>query len=318
MIGGVYALIDGGLKQELPCIGQIDCGGYLLYAGRVNEIHGEPGAGKSNIAIAIAKGLIDRGRTVLFIDPEDNLNGIGGRFLSFGTDRHQLLHELKYLHDPDPEEILKAARWVKANPVDLVILDGLAEMLAAQGLSESEPADILPFFRRYVRPFTDAGAAVLITDHVTKDGESRGRWSRGSGAKLGRYDGAVFELKVRQPYSPGQPGSVILKVAKDRCGGVGPVGKTIAEISFAPGGNEGETLVSVQQVSEDTFLPTALMEKVVKYLKQHPDAGKRDLRRLGRAQYVDAAIDALIQQKKLREIPGGSGKSTKFELLNDE
>ena len=89
---------------------------------------------------------------------------------------------------------------------ELVILDGLAEALAAEGLNEDKVAEVLSFFRRRLRPFAELGTAVLVSDHVSKSTENRGRWPRGSGAKLGRYDGVSYAAELAMPYSPAQAG----------------------------------------------------------------------------------------------------------------
>ena len=70
------------------------------------------------------------------------------------------------------------------------------EALAAEGKDENEVGDVLTFFRERLRPFPEAGAAVLIAYHVTKSTETRGRWARGSGAKLARYDAFARSLSL--------------------------------------------------------------------------------------------------------------------------
>jgi len=41
--------IENGCQPELPTIADVGLDKCLLYAGRMNEIHGEPGTGKSNV-----------------------------------------------------------------------------------------------------------------------------------------------------------------------------------------------------------------------------------------------------------------------------
>lgn len=76
---------------------------------------------------------------------------------------------------------------------------------------------------------------------VTKSAETRGRWARGSGAKMRRYNGACCEIVLGESYTPTKPGNVRLKISKDRNGGVGAIGATAFELHFAPkdfGGTE--------------------------------------------------------------------------------
>lgn len=173
-------------------------------------------------------------------------------------------------------------------------LDGLAEALAAECKDENNPIDVLTFFRERMRPFTKNGVAVLIADHVTKSTETRGRWARGSSAKLGRYDGASYSAELMQGYSPVVGGKVRLRVSKDRNGGVGPCGQIGAEITFTPLGGDRTDVAFEEPVDGKPFKPTAIMAKVCEHLASWPNASKNDLRRLGKSQYVDQAIDELV------------------------
>ena len=291
------AIIADGLKAEKPTICEALPGLCLLYKGRVNAAHGEPSVGKTNINLCIASQIMRGGGAVLFLDPEDNPAGIASRFLSLGGREEDLLERFRYVHNPEPEEFSGLHEWAKENPPELVVLDGLAEALASEGYNEDVAGDILQFFRERIRPFADAGAAVLISDHVTKSKDGQGRWARGSGAKLGRYDGASYEVRLMTPYSPEIPGSVRLVVAKDRCGGVGPMGAEVADLVFAHD-EDGNMSVSFQPPAakeRKEFVPTAIMEKISRFIEQAGDASKRDLRGLGKHEYVDQAVCKLVE-----------------------
>ena len=138
---------------------------------------------------------------------------------------------------------------------------------------------------------------MLISDHVSKSSEERGRWARGSGAKLGRYDGVSYNIGLIEAYAPGHAGAVKLTVAKDRNGGVGRVGQTIAEVHFTPD-SDNRTLVSFRMPEglEGAFRPTAIMRKIVTYLQERNEATARDLRTLGKSQAVDLACQLLQEE----------------------
>lgn len=68
-------LIDSGLEPERPTIAEILPCRPLLYACRLNEIHSEPGLGKTNIALSIARCVIEDGGHVIWLDPEDTPAG---------------------------------------------------------------------------------------------------------------------------------------------------------------------------------------------------------------------------------------------------
>lgn len=305
--------INGEVEQEIPTIGSIEGGGFCIYAGRQNEIHAEPSVGKTNVELAIVKDVLEKGDDVLFIDPEDTPRGIVNRLRQFGTSPEDIRRGFHYVQDPTPEELTACIRWNETHNVKVVILDGLAEALAGFGYNEREEKDVLKFFRLYTRPFADAGAAVLISDHVVKDNDSRGRWSRGSGAKMGRYDGVSFEARLVQAYAPGVPGKVKLVVAKDRNGGVGQKGHCPAEILFEP--FENGTRVRIIEPEQKGFQPSALMEKVSRAIEADPNISARSLRKLGKAEYVDLAINNLNKTGYLRVHNLGSGKKTEYTLL---
>ncbi len=230
-IGGI---LDSGYHRELPTIGRIQGGGCLLYPGRLNEIHAEPSVGKTNVALAIAAEVLTDGGVVVFVDPEDNPAAITARLAGMGAPEAAMRSRFRYLHDPDRVQVQRAQRWAARQSPALVIVDGVADLISSSGRSERDESDILAFFREYLRPFAGSGAACLISDHVAKDSDSAGLWPRGSGAKLGRYDGAVYLATLKEPYAPGIPGKIRLQIAKDRNGGVGPKHATAAWVEIDP------------------------------------------------------------------------------------
>jgi hypothetical protein len=251
----------------------------------------------------------------MILDPEDTPPGFAGKLASFGLTAAELSEKVSYLHNPTPDEIRAAQRWATTEKYDLVVYDGLAEILAAEGLSEDSPLDLLPFFRNRIRPFAEAGAAILMSDHVVKNPEAQGRWARGSGAKLGRYDGISYSLKLGEAYSPDVAGFVRLVISKDRPGGIGVVGQLVAELHFAPSGNGTTRIEWKQPVAKDDFMPTVLMEKIRRRLTIDPSASLRDLRSLGNSDYVDQAIVKLEELGYVRVIRRGQRRATSFELL---
>lgn len=292
--------IENGCEPERPTVADVGLESCLFYAGRINEIHGEPGTGKSNVAIAASIEVMKSGGLVLYIDPEDTPAGFTRRCLQFGATRDDLVHRCRYLHNPMPDDITTTQRWAATHRPTLVVLDGMAESMGAEGYNEDKAPEVIQFIRDRIRPFAElAGAAVLISDHVAKSSEDRGRWARGSGAKLGRYDGVSYGISLIEAYAPGQAGAVKLTVAKDRNGGVGPTGRSVAEVLFAPG-DGGRTNVSFRlPEAAGSFRPTVVMSKIVAHLKEHGEASKRDLRKLGKSQTVDTAIDLLREENQI-------------------
>lgn len=290
---------DGTLEPIRPTLAEVLPGVFLLYAGRTNSIHGEPSVGKTNVLLCQAKPILEAGGIVLFIDPEDTPQGIATRARLLGITADEITR-LIYVQNPTPEDYALAHEWAATHKPAAVMLDGLAEALAAEGKDENTPADVLAFFRERTRPFADLGAAVVVADHVVK-GEGNKRFARGSGAKLGSYNGVVYEVTLGEAYSPTKEGFVRLKVAKDRNGGVGAMNAPVAELHFAPA-PDGTTIAFWQTPPEPgSFRPTVIMEKIVKHLQTFKEDTKLGVRGAipSKTEVVLKAIEILIDEGKV-------------------
>jgi hypothetical protein len=186
--------------------------------------------------------------------------------------------------------------------------------MAAEGHDENEPRDVLQFFRERLRPLCRAGAAVVVTDHVVKSAEGRGRWSRGSGAKIGDYDGVSYEARLVEAYTPTKDGKVSLVVSKDRNGGVGPTHRVVYDIGIAPS-EAGTNFAFTIADQEGKWRPTHLMEKVCEELEKNPLASQKELRKLGKAERIDQAMDALEEDGFIRVERPGRPHPNRYHLV---
>lgn len=300
-------LFEGDYSPEVPTVGEVLPGRCALYAGRLNSLHGEPSAGKSNIALSIAAAVAGAGGVVVYLDPEDTAKGLVNRAVGLSLDPAAIGANVRYLPNPDVPHYQAVAAWAKEGKPTLVVLDGLAEALAAEGLSEDKAADVLMFFRLRMRPLMESGAAVLVVDHVSKSSDNRGRWARGSGAKMGRYDGVVYGVELGKAYAPGVEGYVRLRISKDRHGGAGPQGKVAFEVSF--GAKEGEGTALEWRVPEESgkFRPTTIMGKIRERLSSGP-ACNADLRKLGKTEAAVKALEILEEEGEIESFEEGRKK----------
>ena len=199
LFADLASLWKSGLKPEVPTIARVNDWLALFYKGRINEMHSEPGIGKTNVAMTAVIAELRLGMDIIYFDPEDTPLGFLNRLVGLGfelTDEN--IERIHYLHDPSPDDINAAIKFAEANRerISLVIYDGLAEGMAGEDLDEDKAGDVLKFLRKRLRPFAELGAAVVILDHVTKDANGRGRFSRGSGAKIGHYDGVTYSIRL--------------------------------------------------------------------------------------------------------------------------
>lgn len=279
-----------------------DDGQALIYPGLTHWLMGEPGKGKSWLALhAVAEVLGDDG-VAMYLDWEGNRRIVGSRLRALGVSADVASERLLYLRPPAIDRVRSAALAGEARRRDvrLVVCDGVAKALARQGLNEDKAPEVLAWLELVVNPLAEAGAAVLMLDHVTKDRDGRGMWARGSGAKLGEVSGAAWLVVPRQGFSRHQGGRIDLLQAKDREGYVAADGSIVASVAFMPsdGGNSLSVRVRAPE-SAGEFRPTGYMERVSRALEGLPDGiSSNALCKVvrGRRDVVLAALDVLVSE----------------------
>lgn len=272
----------------------------LLYAGRIHVFQAEPTAGKTWIALLAVLELLDLGATVVYLDLEDTDAGILGRLLALGATAEQLVNQFALVRPHGPLGELELAdleqRALAANP-DLVIIDGVAEALANDGLDENDNIEVVTWVNRVPKRIAAAtGAAVVLLDHVSKSKEDRGRWARGAGAKLGAVDGAAYELRVIEPFSRDHAGHIRLLVAKDRPGAVGPTGSTAANAYIEPTAHGAVVRIRLEPPSDDEAdgKPTFVMTEISRWLATNGPAPEMDVAQVHRRFKGHAVKQAIV------------------------
>jgi hypothetical protein len=215
-------VLDGTYQVPEPTVGKRDDGVGLFYPGRVHSVIGESEGGKTWFALLAVCSELAAGRSVVFIDFEDDAPGVVGRLLALGADRTTIAQRFAYIR---PEESLLAGfnRTEIATAMhdlrpSFVPVDGVTEGMALHGMELKDNTDVAKFGRLLLRPLAEYGAAVATLDHVTKDRESRGRYAIGGVHKLNGLNGAQYVLENRTPFGIGMTGKTTVRVAKDRPG----------------------------------------------------------------------------------------------------
>lgn len=265
-----------------PEVGAVEGGKPLLYAGKSHSIAGEPGRGKSTLAIYLHLLEAREGRASLLIDYEKELGDFLSKLRSMGCtkDEASLIYyqrvkgDLRGRRSEDgPTRVKVLADFVGGAGVVLVSLDSLGRSLAAANLDENLSNDVRRWYDAVAQPLMEAGATVLLIDHVVKPpmqakGFAKARtWAKGSGAKLEVITGAAFGADTKKPFSREQAGWMSVDCVKDNNGGH-TEGRTVAELHVTP---EGEGLMNVElrfpkpSVDGDgKFWPTSLMTKAAR------------------------------------------------------
>jgi hypothetical protein len=211
----------GTLVLPTPTVGIItgtDLG--LFYEGRVNGLAGESGSGKGWIAFATAVEQMKLGRDFYYLDFEDSpalamlrlINGLG-------TDPALLKGRMHYIHPREHTlaEIAAFVERVRATPNALVVIDSTGESIGQSGRAQNIDEEVAGWFQELPHPLSEAGATVVLIDHLVKSPEG-GLWPSGSQRKRAAITGTQLIVEVVDAPSTDDDGMVILKVAKDRHG----------------------------------------------------------------------------------------------------
>lgn len=317
-VGDVEAALAAGLEPvDADFLTRTD-GLNLLYAGKMHVFQAEPSTGKTWLALQASAEVLELGGSVVYLDWEDTLHGILGRLLALGAHADSVRSRFKYAQPAGAfgaaERTVVADLLETMNP-DLVVLDGVAEALARDGLSEDKASDVVTWGEKLPRWITRTGAAVVMLDHVAKDKESQGRWARGSGAKLAMIDGAAYVLRSTSGFSRVRSGGMRIVIAKDRPGGVGAIGDTAAMVSIEPHADGARVVVKVEpdnaaKRTSDPFRPTSLMARVSRELEEAKTPltarAVRTLIHSDKPKFVSEAISRLIAEGYVRTAKQGS------------
>ena len=279
-----------------PALLTRDDGETLLYARRFNSIFGEPGGGKSWVALmAIIAAIRENGRVVLW-DFEDRPQTTAERLHAMGASDVAESPNLVYVTPGMAEDelaMLDLAKWLNNPGPGLIVIDS-AEAAGAP----SDGAPVLLWLEQFVNRFLRKNIGVLVVDHVAKRREDRPKGQIGSQRKLAAVDGAALYVSG-QVWSKSTAGTIRLRVDKDRPGDLpSRAGKVAAEIKGTPDGNGGLTYaIGVMEETTEDADPTF---GILQALSDAQPQGVRTHRKLreavkGRSKDIQAAIEDLLE-----------------------
>jgi hypothetical protein len=204
----------------------------ILYKGMVHAWHGEPGAGKTLLALWAALRVMRDGRPVLYLDEEGSARTVAERMAGMEADPGLLDKFFHYFQSPGvtlSRESVSSMLFtaMEVGPA-LVVFDSWVDFLALNGLNENDSVDVTRWVLTVAYPLRELGAAILLLDHVNKDGSGKG--GRGSSAKLAKLD-AGYKLVKNADYDRQGMGKVTLTRDKDRPAALE------RSLSFAVGGD---------------------------------------------------------------------------------
>jgi hypothetical protein len=292
-------IVAGNYTPETAQYLLVEGGQPLLYPGRVHSIFGEPGGGKTWIALYAIAERLQADQPVLLIDWEDSPQGTTTRLLQLGCTPDQLTlldyrNPISGLWQGWPAIDVDTAAWV------LVVIDSTGEAMAAAGIKSNDDTPVAEWMALAKR-LARTGASVLLLDHVPKNVDNRDM-EIGSQRKQAAITGASYRCDTVTSPAKGRDGLLKLIVRKDRLGNRSK-GSTAAEVHIdeAHGPLRIELRISEAQAATERgerFRPTILMEKVSRWLEFHPGASRRTIEKevTGNGPAIRAAIDILLEE----------------------
>jgi len=321
----VAALLAGGLDPVLPTMLARSDGQCLVYPGRTHAFNAEPEAGKSWLAMVACAHAMTTGGHVAYLDFESDGGSVLERLVALGVTHELLTERFHYVRPDEPLTAAARARLldvVHQHTPDLVVIDGVAEVMALNGWDEASNTDSAAFLTSLPRLLEREGCAVVMIDHVVKAAKDQGRYARGAGHKLAGLSGAAYKLEVIKPFGRGLVGRARITVTKDRPGWVrrGAPMSRVGEFELASSadGTAVEARLLAPSAAADgsnPFRPTGYMERVSKALEELADTGEAvtlaQIRKIvsGKAAVIDKAVECLVEEGFVERVPGSRSNS---------
>ena len=289
-------LASGIELPPTPTVFQREDGQGLFYRGAVNDLHGEPGCGKSMIAQIATAQELKADRDVIYIDYEDSARNVVKRLLLLGVSGEQIIGHLHYVRpSAKPSSPTSLGGWHEtldyADTATLAIIDGVTSCLAYAGLDSNSGDDIAAWYNTMPRLISACGPAVVLIDHVVKSKDNRGRYAGGSMQKLALIDGISYSVDMTKPVGKGVRGTIVIKSGKDRISEI----EEHCAVSWSSNGSHLREAARIEINSTDPKLmrvtiarpnmmpsdettrqrglerPTGLMEKISRIVENAPE-----------------------------------------------
>lgn len=289
-------LASGVELPPTPTVFQREDGQGLFYRGAVNDLHGEPGCGKSMIAQIAAAQELKSSHDVIYIDYEDSARNVVKRLLLLGVTGEQIVAHFHYVRpSAKPSSPTSLGGWREtldyADTATLAIVDGVTSCLAYAGLDSNSGDDIAAWYNTMPRPISACGPAVVLIDHVVKSKDNRGRYAGGSMQKLALIDGISYSVDMTKPVGKGVRGTIVIKSGKDRISEI----EEHCAVSWSSNGSHLREAARIEINSTDPKLmrvtiarpnmmpsdettrqrglerPTGLMEKISRIVENAPE-----------------------------------------------
>jgi len=288
-----------GIGVPAPELWERTDGLRMLYRGRLHWFYGPAESCKSWAALEAGRVVLEAGGRVLWIDFEDDENGIVDRLKALCVSGDVIHERFTYLR-PDEPLATRDGRFTAGNtdlaelleraPFDLAVIDGVTEAMVTESLDLRDNADVARWIRRLPKRLSATGAAVICIDHVPKssdDDGGRSRFAIGGQHKLAGLSGASYRFDTARTFARAlgaeeTVGRVRLEITKDRPGHIRPRCTDdhagILELTSWPDGGVSIALDPADAAGgRDDEPDPGLCRKILGYVAQYPGASRRNI-----------------------------------------
>ena len=231
---GLNLPVTDAPSEPLRCILEREDGASVLYASRFSSIHGEPGCGKSWLALIAAGEAMRKGGRCAWMDAEDRPATVADRSRPLGLIEHVTRPEhFRFFNSADLVEVedltAGALAWLmdaKDPRYSLVVIDSCESFGCP-----SDGANVRPWITKFIEPWRQSDVAVLLLDHIPKRKADRPPGPIGSQHKRACIDGAALRC-IGNPWTKTEGGSITLVCEKDRPGDLpAGLGRAVATLA---------------------------------------------------------------------------------------
>lgn len=277
----------------------------LIYHARRHVLSGAPESAKTLVSYILILTALRHQHPVAIIDFEMGPTAARRLLHELGATQDELASIYYVAPEHPPKDNLQD---VIDHGTRLALIDAAIGAYDTQGLDDNKRQDAEKFARTWITPLWKAEIATLLVDHVTKNVDTRGKFTIGSERKLGAAD-VHLGLEAIETISRGGAGLIKIHVHKDRPGFLQRPHACLVGLQSDPETHQIRWQIKNADSAHGGFRPTRLMEKVSKLIEQTA-LTRADIHdhKLGKKIGVVAAIDRLLEENYATEIvPGKKG-----------
>lgn len=313
-------LASGVELPPTPTVFQREDGQGLFYRGAVNDLHGEPGCGKSMIAQIAAAQELKSSHDVIYIDYEDSARNVVKRLLLLGVTGEQIVARFHYVRpSAKPSSPTSLGGWREtldyADTATLSVIDGVTSCLAYAGLDSNSGDDIAAWYNTMPRLISACGPAVVLIDHVVKSKDNRGRYAGGSMQKLALIDGISYSVDMTKPVGKGVKGTIVIKSGKDRISEI----EEHCAVSWSSNGSHLREAARIEINSTDPKLMRVTIARPNMMPSEDRQTKRDDFRPTGLMEKLSQLIENSIEepsQSELFDALKSDGSSAKTAIMS--